>query len=80
VQDGYLSAETPDSDRIGLSVGLGYKFSDNFNLDLSFLYINGKERTQTAEHISSAGTQADVIAGTYKTQVYIPGVGISYKF
>lgn len=80
VQAGYLSAETPDSDRIGLSAGLSYKFSDNFNLDLSFLYINGKERTQTAEDISSAGTQADVIAGKFKTQVYIPGIGISYKF
>ncbi|RYZ76184.1 MAG: long-chain fatty acid transporter, partial [Proteobacteria bacterium] len=33
VEAGFMTAETPDSDRIGITGGLGYKPSDNFSLD-----------------------------------------------
>lgn len=73
VQDGYLTPETPDANAIGISGGLGYKFGDNFQVDASFLYITKEERTDKAD--KSGG-----IAGTYKTNVYIPGLALSYKF
>ncbi|MFD2514149.1 OmpP1/FadL family transporter [Pontibacter locisalis] len=72
VQDGYLTPETPDADSRGLSVGLGYTIS-NFVIDASFLYINKKERTDTAELSGST-------AGTFKSVAYIPGLGVTYKF
>ncbi|KAA9340168.1 OmpP1/FadL family transporter [Adhaeribacter soli] len=73
VQAGYLTPETPDANAIGISGGLGYKFSDKFQVDASFLYITKEERFDEAD--KSGG-----IAGTYKTNVYIPGLALSYKF
>ncbi|MEJ8803767.1 OmpP1/FadL family transporter [Pontibacter sp. H249] len=73
VQDGYLTPETPDADSRGLSAGIGYSISDNFSIDASFLYINKKERTDTAEF--SRG-----VPGTFKSVAYIPGIGLNFKF
>jgi long-chain fatty acid transport protein len=73
VQDGYLTPETPDANAIGISGGLGYRVGDHFQIDASFLYITKKERTD--ESNLSGG-----IAGTYKTNVYIPGLALGYKF
>ncbi len=73
VQDGYLTPETPDADSRGLSTGVGYAFSDKFSVDASFLYINKKERTDTAEFSKS-------VSGTYKAIAYIPGFAVNYKF
>ncbi|MFC5271069.1 OmpP1/FadL family transporter [Adhaeribacter terreus] len=73
VQDGYLTPETPDANAIGISGGLGYAVSDNFQIDASFLYISKEERTDLSD--LSGG-----IGGTYKTNVNIPGLAVSYKF
>ncbi|MFT2011172.1 OmpP1/FadL family transporter [Pontibacter sp. 13R65] len=73
VQEGYLTPETPDSDSRGLSVGFGYKLSEDLSIDASFLYINKKKRTDASD--LSGG-----IAGTYKSVAYIPGVALNYKF
>lgn len=72
VEDGYVTPETPDANRVILSAGLSYDFSKKFSLDLSFLYEAIKEREQT--NIETG------LAGTFKTNVYIPGIGLSYKF
>lgn len=85
VQDGYMTAETPDNNRIGLTAGLGYSVGD-FQLDLSFLYINSGEREQTTQQAIDAGTydpstgSRDVLPGTYRLNAFIPGVSIAYKF
>ncbi|GAB3541627.1 outer membrane protein transport protein [Pontibacter brevis] len=73
VQEGYLTPETPDSDALGLSAGIGVAVSDNFSIDASFLYINKKQRTDT-------GALSGGIPGTYKSVAYIPGVGLNFKF
>ncbi len=87
VKDGFVTPETPDADRIGLSAGVGYTFADAFTIDLSFLAENFRERTQTQQQLatsgitgSSLGNDRDRVAGTYKTVILIPGVGLSYKF
>lgn len=86
VQAGYMTPETPDSDRIGLTAGIGYAVSDHFGIDLSFLYIQGMEREQTIEDAISAGTintsngTQDVLPGTYKLNAFIPGISLSYHF
>ncbi|MBB6609750.1 outer membrane protein transport protein [Pontibacter sp. Tf4] len=73
VEDGYLTPETPDADSRGLSVGIGYAFSEKFGVDASFLYINKKERTDAAN--LSGG-----VPGTFKSIAYIPGVAFNYNF
>ncbi|MDX5444264.1 MAG: outer membrane protein transport protein [Hymenobacteraceae bacterium] len=73
VQDGYLTAETPDANAVGLSTGVGYRFGEKFQVDASFLFIDKEERTDAADKSLNQ-------AGTYKTKVYIPGLAVSYKF
>ncbi len=92
VQEGYMTPETPDSDRLGLTAGLGYNVSDRFGVDLSFLYIHGMEREQTVAEAEAAGTlvnpnpatgtagSQDVLPGKYKLNAFIPGISLSYKF
>ncbi|WP_051130032.1 OmpP1/FadL family transporter [Pedobacter arcticus] len=72
VKDGYVTPEAPDANRFILSAGLGYDISKKFVIDLSFLYEAVKEREQT--NLESN------LSGTFKTHVYIPGIGVSYKF
>lgn len=71
IQDGYVTPETPDSDRLNLTAGLGYKFGKHFAADASFTYEH-LERTDT--NLSSN------LSGTYKTYVFIPGLSVAYKF
>jgi len=85
VKDGYMTAETPDNNRMGYTAGLGYGFGD-LQLDLSFLYIHSAERQQTQAQAEAAGTydpetgSRDVLLGTYKLNAVIPGISIAYKF
>lgn len=86
VQSGYMTPETPDSDRLGLTAGIGYAISEQFDIDLSFLYIQGMEREQTIADAEKAGTFdpskgiQDVLPGTYKLNAFIPGISLSYHF
>jgi long-chain fatty acid transport protein len=87
VNKGYMTPETPDTNRFAVSCGLGYSLGERLQLDLSFLYNVGQKRTQTIEEAQDAGTYPSatnstyaVEPGTYKLKAYIPGLSISYKF
>ncbi|MGB3619522.1 MAG: outer membrane protein transport protein [Catalinimonas sp.] len=79
VQDGYLTPETPDADRLGVSLGVGYRIG-GVEIDASLLFITGAEREQTDADIDAAGTAGDVLAGRYQLGAVIPGVSASYRF
>ncbi len=72
VQDGYLTPETPDSDKLGITVGASFNITKKVHLDASFLYIEGKQRTDT-----NIETE---FSGTYKTRALVPGVSLEYVF
>jgi len=72
VPAGYLTPETPDSDRIGVSGGIGYQFGEHFVVDASLLYLRTEKRTDTNRE-----TQ---LSGTYQTKALIPGISVSYLF
>ena len=72
VPAGYLTPETPDADRIGLSVGLGYQFGENFGVDASLLYLQTAQRTDT-----NLETR---LGGTYQTKALVPGISLTYLF
>jgi long-chain fatty acid transport protein len=72
VQDGYLTPETPDADRIGLTAGTTVVLGDNLNLDLSFLFIEGLKRSDTNLETG--------FSGTYKSRLMAPGFGLTYQF
>lgn len=72
VKNGYLTPETPDSDKIGITAGMTINVTKRFNMDFSFLFIEGMERTDT-----NIETQ---FSGTYKTRAFVPGVSLGYLF
>lgn len=72
VKDGYVTPEAPDANRVYGTLGLGYKISKRFDLDLSFEYESLMSRTQT--NIESN------LSGTFKTQVVIPGISVAYHW
>ena len=72
VEDGYITPETPGANKIGITVGATVQLSDHFNLDLSFLYIEGVERTDTNLETG--------FGGTWKAKAYIPGFSLEYIF
>jgi long-chain fatty acid transport protein len=78
VPDAYVTPETPDNNRVGVSGGLTYKVG-KFGVDVSTQYVSVLKRTQTQSELQSAGT-TDRVAGTYKTNIVIPGIGFSYAF
>jgi long-chain fatty acid transport protein len=79
VKDGYITPETPDSDRLTGTLGASYKFGEKFGIDLSTQFVNLKKRTQTQADLLNNGT-TDRVAGTYKTNVVVPGIGLNYTF
>ncbi|HEY4326665.1 MAG TPA: outer membrane protein transport protein [Mucilaginibacter sp.] len=72
VVDGYVTPEVPDANRVFFTGGLGYKLADRLDLDLSFEYEHLMSRTQT--------NFESQLSGTFETNVYIPGVSLSYHW
>ena len=58
---------------------LRYAFAEHFGVDLSFLFEDFLKRSQTQAELLNNGT-TDRVAGTYKTTVVVPGVGLYVKF
>jgi len=71
VNEIYFSPETPSLDNLAFTGGLSFLPSANLSIDLSLLYIMGLEGERTFEPLN--------FEGTYKSNVLIPGVGISYS-
>ncbi len=72
VQAGYLTPETPDANKIGVTLGASWKVTEKIHLDFSFLYIEGMKRTDT-----NIETQ---FSGTYKAKAVAPGFAFEYLF
>jgi len=79
VKEGYVTPETPDADRVGATLGASYKFSEHFGVDISAQFIDLKKRSQTQQELIANNT-TDRVAGTYKTRIVIPGIGLNYTF
>lgn len=79
VKDGYVGPETPDADRYQLTAGLSYNVSEKFGVDVSYVFEDFLKRTQTQADLLDNGT-TDRVAGTYKTIIHIPGIGLHYNF
>lgn len=70
VQDGYVTPETPDANRVNYTAGFGYKFNKKFKLDLSLLYTQ----------VNRADTNFETgLSGNFKTRVLAPGFSLTYN-
>ena len=72
VQDGYVTPEAPDANRFYTTAGIGYTMAKRLDIDFSFEWEHLLSRTQTNLQYQ--------FSGTYKTDVYIPGVSLSYHW
>ncbi len=71
VQDGYLTPETPDANRIYGTLGLSYRFTNRFSMDASLYYT----------HIKRAGKNIETnLNGTFTTKALAPGFSLIYKW
>jgi len=68
----YVSPQVPDANRVYFTGGIGYKLASHLNLDASFEFEHLLARQST-----NAYTQ---LSGTYETNVYIPGISLSYHW
>lgn len=68
----YFSPETPSLDNIGITAGFSIMPVKHLSIDMSFLYLMGKETAVTYA--------PDNFSGTYKSRIYIPGFGMTYNF
>ncbi len=71
VQNGYVTPETPDANRVNYTAGISYEVGKHLHIDASFLYTHLK-RTDTNMETN--------LSGTFKTNVCAPGISIGYKF
>ena len=72
VRDGYVTPEAPDANRVYGTVGLGYTMAKHLDIDCSFEFERVMSRTQT--NIESQ------LAGTFKSNVFIPGISLAYHW
>lgn len=83
VSDKNRSATIPETDRIWLSLGAGYQWSEQLSLDAGFTYIIAKDAT-IDEPRDASDASANIVGGGFKGEtsgnVIIFGVQASYKF
>ncbi|WP_164682651.1 OmpP1/FadL family transporter [Cyclonatronum proteinivorum] len=80
VSRGFITPETPDVHRYGITAGLGFELIENLDLNASLLFITSFEREQNIQNASAEGTPSVVPIGKFQTNAFIPGVSVGYRF
>ena len=78
VQEGYFAPETPRNDSNGYTAGLTINAGKHFEIDASFLYLHFKEIVASYDYYLENG-QAAPFGGRYKSSIFVPGLGVTYK-
>jgi long-chain fatty acid transport protein len=78
VQSGFFAPETPRNDAQGYTAGLSFNVNTKLSIDASFLYLRFKEVDESYDAYTENGVQVP-FSGTYISNSFIPGIGISYK-
>ncbi len=78
VQSNFFSPETPRNDSQGYTAGLSYDVNEKLSIDASFLYLRFSEVNASFDGYTENGVTVP-FSGTYKSNTFIPGIGISYK-
>lgn len=80
VTDERVEASLPDANRLGYSLGFGYKVSDKITVDASYLYLHFLERTVTTSKVSYTPSGSAYFNGTYNNMANLVSLSIAYKF
>lgn len=81
VSDEKLDPTLPDANRIGYNIGLGYKFSDKFRIDLAYLFLSLEERKITNSDINSSGISSGIspLNGIYNGTANLFSITFNYS-
>jgi len=82
VPDERLDPTLPDSDRLGFSVGFGYKLSNNLKAEAGYLLLRFAEReiTNSLENYSGLENSISPMNGVYNSIAHLISFSISYNF
>lgn len=72
VREAYVSAETPDNNRVMASAGLTYAVSNKWSITGAYVFQHLIKRT-----VTSAET---TMTGTYETNIHAPSIALTYKW
>lgn len=72
VQDGYLSPELPDADKMAVTFGVSYRLTEKLSIDIAYVHESLKER--------KGEYKAAAFSGTYKTNIDVVGIGVNFGF
>jgi long-chain fatty acid transport protein len=72
VKAGYLTPETPDANKLGVTAGATFNVTKLISVDASLLYIEGMKRTDTNLETG--------FGGTYKSKAVVPGISLQWMF
>src|SRR5699024_8960915 len=78
VQSGYFAPETPRADSNNFTLGGGFNISDNFRVDVAFLYIYFKEIDESYDYYQEDGVNVP-FGGAWKTSGFVPSIGLTYR-
>lgn len=82
VKDQFVDATLPDADRLGFSVGAGYKVMNNLSVDVSYMFLRFFERTVTNSMVSSVTYDPNLTQpfnGTYNSTANLFSLSLSYN-
>lgn len=78
VQSGYFAPETPRADSNNFTLGVGLDITENFRVDVAFLYIHFKEIDESYDYYEEDGAKVP-FGGAWKTSGFVPSIGLSYR-
>ena len=78
VQSGYFAPETPRNDSHGFTGGFSYQISSKVAIDASFAYLRFEEVDESYDHYQENGQEVS-FGGTYKSNAFLPGLGVTVK-
>lgn len=78
VQSGFFAPETPRNDATGYTGGFSFNVNEKLAIDASFLYLRFKEIDASYDFYAEDGQNVP-FGGTYKSNAFLPGLGITYK-
>lgn len=78
VRAGYFAPETPRNDSNNFTAGLTVNVGQRFQIDAAFAYSHFKQVDASYNYYYEDGI-AVPFQGTYKTNAFIPAIGLTYK-
>ena len=78
VQSGYFAPDTPRNDSHGFTGGFSYQVSSKVAIDASFAYLRFEEVDESYDHYQENGQEVS-FGGTYKSNAFLPGLGVTVK-